>query len=58
MTREEKVELIQKMRKITMAGIMDRKRCLERMDYDLDNAILYLNTKYARYVDWIEPDTK
>ena len=50
MTREEKAELVKKMRKITMAGTMDCKRCLERMDYDLDKAILYLKTKYGRYV--------
>ena len=50
MTREEKAELVKKMRKITMAGTMDCKKCLERMDYDLDKAILYLKTEYGRYV--------
>lgn len=50
MTREEKAELVKKMRKITMAGTMDCKRCLEKMDYDLDKAILYLKTKYGRHV--------
>lgn len=50
MTKEEKAELVKKMRKITMAGTMDCKRCLEKMDYDLDKAILYLKTKYGRYV--------
>ena len=50
MTREEKARLVKKMRKITMAGTMDCKRCLERMDYDLDKAILYLKTEYGRYV--------
>lgn len=58
MTREEKARLVKKMRKITMAGTMDCKRCLERMDYNLDKAILYLKTEYGRYVDWIIPETK
>ena len=58
MTREEKARLVKKMRKITMAGTMDCKRCLERMDYNLDKAILYLKTEYGRCVDWIRPGTK
>lgn len=58
MTREEKTRLVKKMRKITMAGTMDCKRCLERMDYNLDKAILYLKTEYGRCVDWIRPGTK
>lgn len=50
MTRKEKVELVKKMRKITMAGMMDCRKCLEKTDYDMDKAILYLKTEYGRYV--------
>ena len=58
MTREEKIELVKKMRGITMAATMDCKKCLERTNYDLDKAILYLNTEYGRYIGGIRPGIK
>lgn len=39
------------MREITMAGTMDCRKCLEKTDYDVDKAILYLKTEYRSHME-------